>query len=308
MRHGSHFPEECYHFETGGDNLPTFVAMLKDRGYYIGRDNHVRTPKGSLASKLMRNGYYLTSAQYDGKVHYFMEHRVVWVWHNGAIPAGLVVNHKDYNRTNNAIDNLELMTQKQNTDYSRPNQNPPVGERSGRTDTTNRQAEAIKTLGRVCGWGPKQIAALTGMKPYNVTRIVRGSRFPNVIEADTILAVYPTIVDYTRNKAIGREEEIKNYLLGLNGECGEITDLIKKVLYHGKDYDPTSLMLEMGDILYYITALGNVLGWDMSEILLNNNAKLMARYADGYSISQSLHRIEDDRDHNDKPDGNGDRR
>lgn len=58
-----------------------------------------------------------------------MEHRVVWCWHNGAIPNGLVVNHKDYNRSNNLIDNLELLTQKENTEYSRCHFNPCRGER-----------------------------------------------------------------------------------------------------------------------------------------------------------------------------------
>ena len=114
---GSYFPEEEYNFNFDGDKLPLFVEMLKSRGYYIGADNHIRSKKGTLSSKLMRNGYYMTCAQYDKKVYYFMEHRVIWCWNNGAIPEGMVINHKDYNRANNAIDNLELMTQKENTEY-----------------------------------------------------------------------------------------------------------------------------------------------------------------------------------------------
>lgn len=293
MRQGSHFPAEVYNFGNDTDNLPIFVEMLKNRGYYIGEDGHVRSKKGVLVSKLMRNGYYLTSAQYDKKMYYFLEHRVVWVWNNGPIPAGLVINHKDYVRTNNVLSNLELMTQKENTEYSRCHFNPPVGERSGKTSLTNKQAQAIKTLGEVCGWGPKKISALVGINPNSVSRIVRGKRFPNVIAAETIMSVYPTIVDFTRNKTISKEEELKNYLLGLNGECGEATDMAKKVLYHGKEFEPVSFMLELGDILYYLTAICNVLGIDLSEVMLNNNAKLVARYGDGYSIEQSLNRIEE---------------
>lgn len=289
---GSYFPNEVYNFDTEDDKLPLFVDMLKNRGYYIGSDNHIRSKKGTIASKLMRNGYYMTSAQYDNKVYYFMEHRVIWVWHNGAIPKGLVVNHKDYNKANNAITNLELMTQKENVEYSRCHQNPPRGERSGKASLTNKQAEAIKTLGSVCGWSPSKIEALTGVRDYNVTRIIKGQRYPDVISKDSILEVYPTLVDFTRNKNIGELEELKNYLLGLNGECGELTDIFKKVLYHGKSFDSVDVMLELGDILYYFTAICNILGMDLSEIMLNNNAKLMARYKDGYSIEQSLNRIE----------------
>lgn len=291
---GSYFPDEIYNFDAEDDKLPLFVEMLKNRGYYVGEDNHIRSKKGTLSSKLMRNGYYMTSAQYEGKMYYFMEHRVIWVWHNGAIPSGLVINHKDYNRANNDITNLELMTHKENTEYSKCNMNPPRGEKSGKAKLTNKQADAIKTLGLTCGWSPTQIEALTGVKDYNVTRIVKGQRYPDSVSKESILEAYPTIVNFTRNKEIGELEELKNYLLGLNGECGELTDIFKKVLYHGKEFDAIDVMLELGDILYYLTAICNILGIDLTEIMLNNNAKLMARYKDGYSIESSKNRIEGD--------------
>lgn len=290
---GSHFGEEHYYFSEDCDNLSEFTEMLKNRGYYIGEDNHIRTPKGVLASKLMRNGYYLTSAQYNNKIFYFMEHRVIWCWCNGVIPRGMVINHKDYNRANNAIDNLEVLTQKDNTEYSRCHLNPQIGEKNVKAGLTDKQAQAIKTLSNICGWGPKMVERLTNVKQTTVTKIAHGYRYPNVIEAESIMSVYPILVDFTRNKTIGPEEEIKNYLLGLNGECGEATDMIKKVLYHGKDFEPVSFMLELGDILYYLTAICNVLGIDLSEVMMNNNSKLLARYKDGYSVEQSLNRIED---------------
>ena len=121
------------------------------------------------------------------------------------------------------------------------------------------------------------------------------------------MEAYPVIVDFTRNKTISPLEELQNYLLGLNGEVGELTDICKKILYHGKVYDPTELMLELGDILYYLTALCNILGYDLTEIMMNNNAKLIARYNEGYSIQASINRIEDSaRAEAGTIDGNGD--
>lgn len=77
-------------------------------------------------------------------------------------------------------------------------------------------------------------------------------------------------------------------------------------------------MLELGDILYYITSICNILGLDIAEIMMNNNAKLMARYSAGYSVNASLNRIEEQAQQNlDKLasrrergviDGNGDNR
>jgi NTP pyrophosphatase (non-canonical NTP hydrolase) len=127
-----------------------------------------------------------------------------------------------------------------------------------------------------------------------LSRITRGIRYPDAVTSESILEVYPTLVNFTRNKDISPLEELKDYIMGLNGEVGEFTDMIKKILYHGVEYNPTALMLEMGDILYYATAISNILGMDMAEILLNNNAKLSARYKDGYSIGQSLKRIEEE--------------
>jgi NTP pyrophosphatase (non-canonical NTP hydrolase) len=145
----------------------------------------------------------------------------------------------------------------------------------------------------VCGWSPTVIEKVTGIKAYNVTRIIKGNRYPDAVASENILEAYPTIVDFTRNKEISPIEELQNYLLGLNGECGELTDIFKKVLYHGKEYDPVDVMLEMGDILYYLTAICNILGIDLTETMLNNNAKLIARYEEGYSVKASINRIEE---------------
>lgn len=291
---GSYFPGEEYDFENSSDKLVTFVEMLKARGCYIAEDGHIRGARGGLMSKLTRNGYYLTMAQFNRKSYYFCEHRVVWVWYNGAIPEGLVINHKDYNRANNHIENLELMTQKENTEYSRPNFNPCRGERNVKAKLSDKEAKLIKTLGVICGWSHKQISSLIGdsMTLPNISRIVTGKRYPH-ISCGEIMEVYPTLVDFTRNKTISLEEELKNYALGLSGEVGEFNDLIKKMLYHGKEVQPVDLMLELGDILYYLVAISNVLGFDFYEIAINNNAKLMARYPEGYSIERSNNRIEE---------------
>lgn len=304
---GSYFPNEVYCFGNDQDNLAEFVSMLKNRGYYIGDDGHIRSPKGVIASKIMRNGYWMTSAQYNTRIYYFMEHRVIWAWHNGAIPNGLVINHKDYNKSNNNIGNLEIITQKENVTYSKCHQNPPRGEKSGKALFTNKQAEAVKALRDICGWKIKDIADFVGTNACNITKITKGQRYPDAVTPQCILEAYPTLVNFTRNRTISKDEEVKGYLLGLNGEVGEVTDVIKKIFYHGKEYNPVELLLELGDVLYYLVALCNVLNIDITEVLLNNNAKLMARYEGGYSVEKSINRIEDrPRKQAGTIDGNGD--
>ena len=43
-------------------------------------------------------------------------HRMVWTYHNGNIPNGLVIDHIDRNKSNNQIENLRLVDWKTNRD------------------------------------------------------------------------------------------------------------------------------------------------------------------------------------------------
>ena len=46
----------------------------------------------------------------------FKAHRLIWIMHTGkTIPAGMVIDHIDGDATNNAIKNLRLCTQKENS-------------------------------------------------------------------------------------------------------------------------------------------------------------------------------------------------
>ena len=70
------------------------------------RGYNTKKPIGSLD----KNGYKRASFKY--KRH--MLHRLVWIFHNGPIGEGLQINHKDCNRENNRIENLEIVTPREN--------------------------------------------------------------------------------------------------------------------------------------------------------------------------------------------------
>lgn len=50
----------------------------------------------------------------EGIKKHMRVHRLVYMAHKGVIPEGMQINHKDENKANNCIDNLELMTNKEN--------------------------------------------------------------------------------------------------------------------------------------------------------------------------------------------------
>lgn len=55
-----------------------------------------------------KKGYLRHRKDNEGKLR--MEHCLVWEEHNGKIPIGMQIHHKDFDKTNNHIDNLQLVT------------------------------------------------------------------------------------------------------------------------------------------------------------------------------------------------------
>lgn len=242
---------------TGTMSFEEFCEQLKCDGAYIGDDWHIHRTDGKLLSRQCRNKYYMLRKNYGGKEYNFMEHRVIWYFLNGSIPAGLQINHKDFDRTNNNIDNLELMTAKDNLNYSLDagRGNPPRAEKSGKAIFSNRDAQAMRWL-KKHGWGYREITKLFGGKSeYSVGRIIRGTRYGSVPDVDDTCIVYPTIVSKTKRNISPDVilDELKTDM-----------DTLVGIVDNG---DAQSILGKVGDIICNITFLGNSVGIEMSDML-----------------------------------------
>ena len=71
------------------------------------------------------NGYVYVTLVKDGKHYNKYVHRLVAESFIGDISKGMVVNHLDYDRSKNCADNLEIITQKENTLYSKAKMSKP---------------------------------------------------------------------------------------------------------------------------------------------------------------------------------------
>ena len=92
--------------------------------YLISTDGKIYSLKSDrlLPQGITERGYKQVDVYNDMGVKMHMKvHRLVYMAHVGVIPNGLQVNHKDENKTNNCIDNLELMTNKENCSYGTRN-------------------------------------------------------------------------------------------------------------------------------------------------------------------------------------------
>lgn len=86
----------------------------------------------------------------------------------------------------------------------------------------------------------------------------------------------------THNTELSDEDAITNAALGLAGEAGEVVELVKKALYHGKPYSRGSIRDELGDVLFYLTWLASRHTISLSEIMEANVEKLKRRYPEGF--------------------------
>ena len=62
------------------------------------------------------SGYLVSDAKHRVLGERYL-HRAVWVFHNGAIPDGCCVHHRDHDKRNNAVGNLALLTRAEHMSY-----------------------------------------------------------------------------------------------------------------------------------------------------------------------------------------------
>jgi hypothetical protein len=83
-----------------------------------------------------RTSYLTVDFCRDSKYTKRRVHRVVWEAFNGLIPDRLEVNHKNLDRADNRLENLELLTHQENVNhahaiYAEQRKHLPKGQRSG---------------------------------------------------------------------------------------------------------------------------------------------------------------------------------
>lgn len=71
--------------------------------------------------------------------------------------------------------------------------------------------------------------------------------------------------------------------IGLAGETGEIMEQIKHGIFHQKGLNVQHLKKELGDCLWYISAICTKLNLTLSEVMEANIEKLKKRYPNGYN-------------------------
>ena len=96
---------------------------------------------------------------------------------------------------------------------------------------------------------------------------------------------------------LSTSELIDDAVYGLCGELGELVDILKKTKFQGHPWtDETRIhaISELGDIMWYLSAMATGLGVSLEEVVQLNIEKLRQRYGEHFDTDKSQHRKEGD--------------
>ena len=74
----------------------------------------------------------------------------------------------------------------------------------------------------------------------------------------------------------GHDRLVEN-TLGLVGEAGEVAEKIKKLIRDDPPFSNPEIIKELGDVVFYVTALANYYGGTLDDVLETNVEKLNSR-------------------------------
>jgi hypothetical protein len=93
------------------------LIISKER-YVTYFNNTAKRKERVLSQAKSRDGYKHVLLQKDKIRKNMLVHRLVYMAFHGEIPSGFEINHKDANKSNNRLDNLELVTRSDNLKHA----------------------------------------------------------------------------------------------------------------------------------------------------------------------------------------------
>lgn len=99
------------------------LGRVRSCDRFVKSKRGTRLHKGKLLKPgIDRVGYLHVVLSKDNKQKMFLVHRLVYASFHGKIPEGMQVNHIDEDKTNNSIENLNVMTSKENINWGTGNE------------------------------------------------------------------------------------------------------------------------------------------------------------------------------------------
>lgn len=110
------------------------------------------------------------------------------------------------------------------------------------------------------------------------------------IELTTMPPISPMLEYKVKCSNINDIAGLLNGVLGLTGEAGEVSGLVKKGIFHEKGIDLERLKKECGDVMWYVAMICEACGFNLDDVMQTNIDKLIARYPNGFDSYRANHR------------------
>lgn len=111
-------------------------------------------------------------------------------------------------------------------------------------------------------------------------------------DLNAVVESYYIFVEKLFKKFDSEQLAVLHSAVGCSTEAGEFLDAAKKYWVYNKPLDRANAKEEIGDMLFYIFAGMNVLGFTLEDVLAANYAKLIVRYPTGYSDALAQARLD----------------
>jgi len=158
------------------------LRPIPNTGYYfVDRDGQIYSDhprrlkdKGFRAMKLQKHsqGYLFVRLSTDVGCYGKLAHQAVMEAFVGSPRDGMMINHKDGDKHNNSLDNLEYVTRRQNEDHAMAHGLKPKGDRNGASKVTESDVRHI--LCTPLSISNTKLANDVGLTRSQVSRIRRG--------------------------------------------------------------------------------------------------------------------------------------
>lgn len=223
------------------------------------------------------------------------EHHIIGFFIFGERMIGRQINHINLNKADNRPANLEIVTASENIQHYFDNatSNNLRGINAKLTETDVVEIRGKKKEGITL----KKLADEYGVVFQTISKICNYKSWeyvPDDIDlADLDFSKYQSLCKRTVNNKLDDKDEVASYALGIVSESAEVSDEVKKQLYHGHDKNPEKIKDELGDVMWYMANLATKYGLTLKDIAKHNITKLKERYPDGFSQDKSINRNEE---------------
>ena len=146
----------------------------------ITKKGHIERRKGRVMSKINSHGYLRASLKKDNIPKFILIHRLVAEAFIPNPENKPQVNHKDLNKANNRVDNLEWNTALENNKHAQLNRANYFGERHCKSKVNNEIVKEMRYVYRSQLYSMPELAFIYGVSTFAARQIIAGYTWKNV--------------------------------------------------------------------------------------------------------------------------------